>query len=109
MESEGEGFWEDRRLPQVIDETVSWGDFKRPEQFPSLRVRFVDLQHFGMLVIDLVQIGKDDFFNSSIQGKANDGHGLFAFKSGDGEVRLSAYFAFSFMKYRWWTKQDGVR
>ncbi len=99
---------EDRHLPQVIDETVSWGDFKRPEQFPALRVSFVDLQHFEMLVIDLVQIGKVDFFNSSIQGKANAGHGLFAFKSGDGEVRLSAYFAFSFMKYRWWTKQDDV-
>ena len=65
------------------------GCFKRSEQFPALRVSFVDLQHFGMLVIDLVQIGKVDFFNSSIQGKANAGHGLFAFKSGAGEVRLS--------------------
>lgn len=109
MESECEGFLEDRRLPQVIDETVSWGDFKRPEQFPAFGVGLVDLQHFGMLVIDLVQIGKVDFFNSPIQGKGNAGHGLFAFKSGDGEVRLSAYFAFSFMKYRWWTKQDDVR
>ena len=83
MDLEGEGFLENRGLPQVINKAVSRGDFKWPEQFPAFGVGLVDLQHFGMLVIDLVKVGEVDFFDCPIQGKANAGHGLFALKSGD--------------------------
>ena len=56
MDLEGEGFLENRGLPQVVNKAVGRGDFKWPEQFPAFRVGLVDLQHFGMLVIDLVAI-----------------------------------------------------
>lgn len=42
-----------------------------------------------MLVIDLVKVREVDFFDYPVQGKANARHGLFTFKSGDGDVRLS--------------------
>lgn len=74
---------ENRGLPQVVNKAVSRGDFKWPEQFPAFGVGLVDLQHFGMLVIDLVKVGEVDFFDRSVQGKADARHGLFALKSGD--------------------------
>ncbi len=48
MDLEGEGFLENRGLPQVVNKAVSRGDFKWPEQFPAFGVGLVDLQHFGM-------------------------------------------------------------
>ena len=43
-------------MPQVVNKAVSRGYFKWPEQFPEFGVGLVDLQHFGMLVIDLVAL-----------------------------------------------------
>ncbi len=51
MDLEGEGFLENRGLPQVVNKAISRGDFKWPEQFPAFGVGLVDLQHFGMLVM----------------------------------------------------------
>lgn len=34
MDLEGEGFLENRGLPQVVNKAVSRGDFEWPEQFP---------------------------------------------------------------------------